>query len=198
MHASNTVHIDSHAAATLRYIRASMEAAASVAVPGSAAIAAGIVGVLAALVSSISGLREYWLIIWLIAAFIAAGLGSVLLLRQSPLDALTIAGSPVRKFALCLLPSLFAGAVMTGVLWSHGTVQAIPGTWLILYGCALIAASAVAAQIMGLVGGLFVVAGLLALLIPRELQTFVLGLGFGGLHLLLGFMIGRAGRGGEI
>jgi hypothetical protein len=198
MHASNTVHIDSHAAATLRYIRASMDAAASVAVPGSAAIAAGIVGVLAALVSSISSLREYWLIIWLIAAFIAAGLGSVLLLRQSPLDALTIAGSPVRKFALCLLPSLFAGAVMTGVLWSNGTLQAIPGTWLILYGCALIAASAVAAQIMGLVGGLFFVTGLLALLMPSQLQTFMLGLGFGGLHLLLGFMIGRAGRGGEI
>lgn len=198
MHASNTVHIDSHAAATLRYIRASMNAAASVAVPGSAAIAAGIVGVLAALVSSISSLREYWLIIWLIAAFIATGLGSVLLLRQSPLDALTIAGSPVRKFALCLLPSLFAGAVMTGVLWSHGTLQAIPGTWLILYGCALIAASAVAAQIMGLVGGLFFVTGLLALLMPSELQTFMLGLGFGGLHLLLGFVIGRAGRGGEI
>jgi hypothetical protein len=198
MHATNTVHIDSHAAATLRYIRASMDAAASVAVPGSAAITAGIVGVLAALVSSISGLREYWLIIWLIAAFIAAGLGSVLLLRQSPLDALTIAGSPVRKFVLCLLPSLFAGAVMTGVLWSHGNLQAIPGTWLILYGCALIAASAVAAQIMGLVGGLFCIAGLLALLMPSELQTFMLGLGFGGLHMFLGFMIGRAGRGGDI
>ena len=198
MHAGNTIHIDSHAAATLRYIRASMDGAVSLAVPGSTAIAAGIVGVLAALVSSISGLREHWLIIWLIAAFIAAGLGSVLLLRQSPLDTLTIAGSPGRKFALCLLPSLFAGAVMTGVLWSNGTLQAIPGTWLILYGCALIAASAVAAQIMGLVGGLFFVAGLLALLMPGELQTFMLGLGFGGLHLLLGFMIGRAGRGGKI
>jgi len=36
MQSANTVQIDSHAAATLRYIRASMEAAVSFAIPGSA------------------------------------------------------------------------------------------------------------------------------------------------------------------
>ena len=111
MHSANTVQLDSHAAATLRYIRASMESAASLAVPGSTGIASGIVGVLAAIVSSIPALRPHWLIVWLVAAVIAAAVGGALLFRQPSLGSLTIGGAPIRRFAIGLLPSLFAGAV---------------------------------------------------------------------------------------
>lgn len=193
MHAAETARLDSHAAATLRYIRASMDAAASLALPGSTALTAGSIGLLAAITSSLPDLGRYWLIIWLVAALVAASVGSVLLLRNSPADALTISGSPVRKFAMCFLPSLAAGAVLTGVHWMYGNVQAIPGTWLILYGCALIGASAVTMQFIGAVGGGFFVLGVLALFAPVEWQIFFLGLGFGALHILLGYLIGRAG-----
>ena len=44
-------------------------------------------------------------------------------------------------------------------------------------------------------GGLFVALGLLALVLPDGLHTLMLGLGFGGLHLLFGFLIGRADHG---
>ena len=47
MFPANTVPIDSHASATLRYIRNSMEAATAFAVPGSAGVAMGMVGLLA-------------------------------------------------------------------------------------------------------------------------------------------------------
>jgi hypothetical protein len=193
MHAGDAVRIDSHAAATLRYIRASMDAAASLALPGSTAMTAGSIGLLAALVSSLPGIAEHWLPIWLVAAFTAASAGSVLLLRNSSAEALTISGSPVRKFATCFLPSVVAGAVLTGVHWSYGTVQAIPGTWMILYGCALISASAATTQPIGPIGGGFFVLGVLALFAPAELQIFLLGLGFGALHILLGCLIKRAG-----
>jgi hypothetical protein len=46
---------------------------------------------------------------------------------------------------------------------------------------------------IAVMGGLFVALGLLALLLPENLQTLMLGMGFGGLHLLFGFLIGRAG-----
>ena len=36
---------------------------------------------------------------------------------------------------------------------------------------------------------------LAALLLPDELQIFMLGAGFGGLHIIFGFLIGRSGRG---
>ena len=81
MHSADTVHLDSHAAATLRYIRASMESAASLAVPGSTGIASGTVGLLATIVSLIPAMRPYWLIVWLVAAVVAAVAGGVLLFR---------------------------------------------------------------------------------------------------------------------
>jgi hypothetical protein len=77
MQSANAVWIDSHAAATLRYIRASMDATASVAVPGSAGIAMGSVGLLAMVASSAPGLHEYWLGVWLVAAFLGAGFGGL-------------------------------------------------------------------------------------------------------------------------
>lgn len=197
MPSANTVQLDSHAAATLRYIRASMESAASLPVPGSTGIASGIVGVLAASVSSIPALRPHWLIIWFVAALVAAGVGGALLLRQPSLSSLTIGGAPLRRFAIGLLPSLFAGAVMTWVLWANAGPRLIPGTWLLLYGCGLIAASAAATRALGMLGGAFVAAGLLALVLPEHLQILMLGAGFGGLHIVFGYLMGRAGHGRE-
>jgi hypothetical protein len=187
MDSANTVQLDSHAAATLHYIRASMESASSLAVPGSSGFASGAVGVLAAIVSSLPALRPYWVIVWLVAAAIAAVAGGALLFRQAP----------IRRFAIALVPSLFAGAVMTVVLWSSGNLHAIPGTWLLLYGCGLVAASTATARTIGFLGGAFVATGLLAFVLPESLQIAILGVGFGGLHILFGYLTRRAGHGGE-
>jgi hypothetical protein len=195
MQSGNTVQLDSHAAASLRYIRASMEAAASLAVPGSAGISSGIIGSIATALSALPALREHWLAIWLAAAVVAVAIGGTLLAQQSSLRGLTLGGAPLRKFAVGLLPSLFAGAVMTGVHWSHGNVQAIPGTWLLLYGCGLIAASAATGRSLGILGTAFFIVGAVALALPAELQIFMLGLGFGGLHLTFGIVMGRIGHG---
>jgi hypothetical protein len=187
MHSANTVQLDSHAAATLRYIRASMESAASLAVPGSTGIASGTVGLLATIISLLPAMRPHWLIVWLVAAVLAALAGGALLFRQAP----------IRRFAIGLLPSLFAGAVLTAVLWSSDNLRAIPGTWLLLYGCGLIAASTATARTIGILGGGFVALGLVALLLPASLQIPMLGAGFGGLHILFGYLTRRAGHGRE-
>jgi hypothetical protein len=198
MQSANAVRIDSHAAATLRYIRASMDAAASVAVPGSAGLAMGSVGLLAMLASSTSSLHEYWLTVWLVAAALGAGVGSVLMMRPASLRGLSLYGTPLRKFALGLFPALLGGAVMTVVHWNSGNLHAIPGTWLLLYGCALISASVAATRMIAIMGAAFVALGLLALLAPDRLQILLLGAGFGGIHVLFGFLIGRKGHEREI
>jgi hypothetical protein len=199
MHTGKTVQIDTHAVATLRYIRASMDAAASLSVPGSAAIAVGIVGALAAGLCFVPGVAEYWLAIWLIAAVIAAGVGGVLVSQQFALVGAgpILARAPVRKFLLCWSPSLFAGAVLTAVLWSSGAMHAIPGTWLMLYGCALIGACAVTNRAIGALGIAFFACGVLALLLPDRAQVLMLGAGFGGLHIVFGFSIRRTAHGSE-
>ena len=194
----NPVQIDTHAAASLRYIRASMESATSFAVPGSAGIAMGSVGLLAAACSSAPSMHSYWLPIWLAAALVAAALGGSLLIRPSSLRGMTLAGTPIHRFALCLLPSLFAGAILTAVDWYYGNLRAIPGTWLLLYGCALVAASVSTTRTIGVMGGLFIGLSLLAFVLPENLQILALGVGFGGLHILFGIFIGRMGHGRKI
>ena len=194
MQSANAVRIDSHAVATLRYIRASMDAAASVAVPGSAGIAMGSIGVLATLLSSTPGLRGYWIGVWLMAAAVGGGVGFALMTRPASLRGLSLYGTPLRKFALGLFPALLGGAVMTAVHWSNGNLHAIPGTWLLFYGCALISASVSATRMIALMGASFVALGLVALLAPDRLQMLLLGAGFGGLHVLFGVLIGRKGH----
>lgn len=199
MHSNKAVRIDSHAAATLQYIRASMDAAASLSVPGSAAIAVGIVGTVAAALCFVPGMAKYWIAIWLMAAVVALGAGGVLVLQQfarvgaGPI----LARGPVRKLFLCWSPSLFAGAVMTALHWSNGNLEAIPGTWLMLYGCALVGATAVTNRAIGILGVAFFVCGVLALLLPERAQVLLLGAGFGGLHIIFGFSIRRAAHGSE-
>ena len=191
MRPTSTVSLDSHAAATLRYIRASMEAAGTVTVSGSAGITMGCVGLLAATLSATQSLRPYWFEVWLVAAATAGAAGGVLMARQAARQGFTLFGAPVRKFVLCLAPGLLAGAAMTVVLWDAGNFHAIPGSWLLLYGCALVSTSAPTTKTVGVLGGLFVALGLVAFWLPISLQNLVLGVGFGALHLGFGIMIRR-------
>lgn len=194
---ATTVALDAHAAATLHYIRASMDAATLVAVPGSAGMAMGAVGLFAATLANTPALRGHWLPLWLTAAVIAGAVGGSLVLRQSSLRGLGLSGTPMRKFLLCLLPPLFAGAALTAVHVVSGNLRAVPGTWLLLYGCALMAASALTTRLVATLGGLFAVLGLTALALPAEWQNLALGIGFGGLHVLFGILIGRVGHGSQ-
>jgi hypothetical protein len=194
---NTTVRLDSHAAATLRYIRSSMEGAVLLAVPGSAGIVLGTIGLLAMALCLAPGLSKYWLGIWLGAALIGAVAGSILIVRESSLRDLRLAGTPLLKFALYLSPTLGAGLVMTAVHWYGGNLHAIPGTWLLLYGCALVTASAATIRIIATLGALYILFGLAALLLADDLQIWILGAGFGGLHIVFGFLIRRMSHGRE-
>src|SRR5579885_2396939 len=74
MRSNNTVAMDSHALGTLNYIRASIEAAGAFAVPGTAGIAMGAVGLVAAAVASIPPLAGHWLLIRILEVVAGGGL----------------------------------------------------------------------------------------------------------------------------
>jgi hypothetical protein len=194
---NNTVAIDSHALGTLNYIRASIEAAGAFAVPGIAGIAMGVVGFSATIVASIPGLATYWLEIWLVSAMAASASG-VLLIARRPARGFMLYRGPARKFVLSLCPALLAGAVLTLVFWQEGLTYLIPGMWLVLYGCAVLSASmmtsAAMMRLIAVMGGLFVIFGLIAFQAPPRWHNFVLGMGFGALHLFFGILIGRTDR----
>jgi hypothetical protein len=174
-----------------------MEGAALLAVPGSAGLVLGAIALAATALCLAPGMHRYWLAIWMTAALLGAIMGSVLIVRESSLRDLRLIGTPLHKFALCISPSLGAGLVLTAVHWSGGNLHAIPGTWLLLYGCALIAASAATIRVIAALGGLFVLFGLAALLLPEAAQLPMLGAGFGGLHIVFGLLIARMGHGSK-
>ena len=183
--------MDAHAQATLRYIRSSMDAAALVATPGSAGIAIGLVGALAAVLAAGPG-RAHWLVVWIAAAPLASLLGAAVMARQQRLQGRTLFGPSVRRFVLCLVPALLVAALLTAADLYDGNVRVVAGTWLLLYGCALMAASATTIPLVGWLGGLFVLLGIAALLLPVHTHNLLLGIGFGGLHLLFGaYLAGR-------
>jgi hypothetical protein len=157
----------------------------------------GVVGVIATVTASLPGLAAHWLGIWLIAAAAAAAIGVVLIARQ-PARGFMLYRGPARKFVLSLCPALLAGAVLTGVFWLQGLTSLIPGMWLLLYGCAVLSASMMTSAAMMrwivMMGGLFVVCGLIAFQLPPRWHNFALGVGFGSLHLFFGILIGRTDR----
>jgi hypothetical protein len=186
----NTVALDTHALGTLQYIRASIDAAGLLAVPGSAGIAMGAVGTLAAIVVSLKVLALNWLAIWLIAGLVAIACGTALMVHQVIRRGTALYRGPLRKFLMCLCPPLLVGAVLTWQLWLRADFRLIPGTWLLMYGCAVMAASTLTRRALAVMGTLLVLLGIVALQAPLNLQNLVLGIGFGGLHLLFGIMIG--------
>lgn len=165
------------------------------AVPGMAGILMGIIGLLAAVVASIPHAAAHWLQIWLTAAAAALALGGALMAREAALSGHARYLGPARKFLLCLCPALLAGAILTFVLWRSATESLIPGMWLLLYGCAVLSASTVTiARTMRLIcimGGLFVLLGLLAFASRPSMHTLILGMGFGALHTIFGILIGQ-------
>ncbi len=190
----NTVALDTHALGTLQYIRASIEAAGVLAVPGSAGVAMGAVGLLAALLAADPPLARHWFGIWLAAGVAAFVCGSALMVHQAVTTGAPLYRGPARKFLLCLSPSLFAGAVVTFTLWHHQAADMIPGMWLLLYGCGVAAASTMTVRPVGIMGALFVVLGVAALELSPRYSDLFLGAGFGGLHLAFGIIIGRSKR----
>jgi hypothetical protein len=199
MQTHRPIPIESRALGTLSYIRASIDAASSLAVPGLAGVVMGAIGASAALLTYVPAIGDYWLTVWLVAACLAFAIGGVLVARQVSQRGGSLISGPFRKFLMCLCPGLLAGAVLTLALSEAGMAKLIPGTWLLLYGCAVIAASTAtnskSLPVVASMGALFVVLGSAAFVAPASTHTLLLGAGFGGLHLISGILIGRINHG---
>ena len=193
------ISIESRALGTLAYIRSSIEASSSLAVPGMAGIVMGGIGIIAAVVTSVPIGARHWLETWLVAAAVAFALGGAMMAREAAQCGHARYLGPVRKFLLCLCPALLTGAVLTFVLWRGTMTNLVPGVWLLLYGCAVLSASTVTIartmRIICIMGVLFMLLGVLAFASPPNTHTLILGLGFGALHTIFGIVLGQVSHG---
>ncbi len=186
------IPIHAHAMDNLRYIRETMERAGSfTAVPGWGGVAMGLTALASAILASRQTTHGAWLETWLVEGALAIALGILAMWRKASSAGLPLWSAPARKFVFSFVPPLIAGAAVTVVLWHAGITAAIPGIWLMLYGTGVITGGAFSVPIVPVMGACFLMEGALATFAPAAWGDFWLGLGFGGLHILFGFIIAK-------
>jgi len=186
------VALHDRAAADLRYSRRTMEQAGSfTAVPGLGGILMGVSALAAAALAASRPTFEQWLAVWLGEAAVAAAIAAWAVAHKARSVGIPLLSAPGRKFLLSFFPPVAAGAVLTFALHRAGAMEAIPGTWLLLYGSAIVAAGTFSVRIVPIMGLCFMLTGGAALLSPPHWGNAYLAAGFGGLHVLFGALIAR-------
>jgi hypothetical protein len=186
------IALDAHARDNLRYIRETMERAASfTAVPGWGGVALGITALGAAAVASRQDSAQAWLITWVVEAAVAIGIAGWTTLSKARAAGVPLLSGPGRKFVLSFSPSVFVAALLTVVLYRAGFTGAIAGMWLLLYGAGVMTGGAFSIRIVPLMGLCFLVLGAVALFSPASWGDGFLAAGFGGLHIIFGAVIAR-------
>jgi hypothetical protein len=189
---AKVVSIHQHAFDNLRYIRETMEkAGAFTAVPGWGGILMGVSALFAALFTSKMPSRQWWFAAWIGEAFLAFAIGLFTLIQKSKAVKAPLLYGPGRKFALSLLPPMFAGGVLTLFLYRYALYELMPGMWLIMYGVAVITGGAFSVNVVPLMGLSFMLLGTAAMFSPWEWSNFYMGFGFGGLQIVFGAVIAR-------
>ena len=96
-----------------------------------------------------------------------------------------------RRFALGMLPTDLAAVILTVVLARLCLYVIIPGMWLLLYGAGVVTAGAFSVKVVPAMGFCFMALGLAALTLPLHWGSTWMALGFGGVHVVFGFIIAR-------
>jgi hypothetical protein len=186
------VAIADHARDNLRFIRETMERAASfTAVPGWGGVAMGITALGAAAIASRQASPLPWLLTWISEAFIAIIIASWTTYSKARQAGSSLFSGPGRRFVYSFAPPLSVGALLTILHLRSGEIGPIPGMWLLLYGTGVVTGGSFSIRIVPLMGLCFMVLGAVALFSPWNWQNALLAAGFGGLHIIFGAVIAR-------
>jgi hypothetical protein len=186
------VALEAHAADNLRFIRETMERAASfTAVPGWGGVAMGVTALGAALLAARQTTPQAWLATWLIEAVAAIAIAAGAMARKASRAKMAVFSGPGRKFALSFVPPLLVGGLLTIVLFHAGDVTVLPGMWLLLYGTAVVTGGAFSVKVVPLMGLCLMAVGAVALFSPASWGNWFLAAGFGGLQIVFGLVIAR-------
>ena len=183
---------------SLAVIRETLERTAQfTALPGRGIMLVGATAlVTSALAAQYSHWISRWMAIWIAEAIIAASIAVIAGYRKANRLGLPLWTGPGRRMIVALAPPLAAGAALTLALYLNNyqfrLATMVPGTWLLLYGVALMAAGAHSVPPIPVMGAAFLVLGAVVLVANAPfLMNSAMAVGFGGLHLGFGWYIAK-------
>lgn len=184
--------LDHRAAENLRFIRDTMaRAGAFTGVPGWGGVAMGATALGAAWLAHRQPTVDRWLLTWLGEGWLAFAIGVIAMVRKAAAGETPLTSRPGRRFVLAYTPPIAAAGLLTLVLYHAGLTGLLPGTWLLLYGAAVMTGGALSIPVVPMMGACFMAIGAMTLVAPAGWGDPLLAAGFGGLHLGFGWWIAR-------
>jgi hypothetical protein len=176
----------------LKYIRETMErATAFTDISGWGQVAIGITALAASGLAARQHSFKDWMIVWLVEELVALLIAGWSMDRKARASKMPLLSGPGRKVAFSLTPPIFAGGLLTIVLYRAGLTDAIPGLWLLLYGTGVVTGGMFSVSVVPIMGLCFMALGAAACLAPPGFANWFMAAGFGGLHIVFGTIIAR-------
>ena len=176
----------------LKYIRATMERATMFTlVSGRGQVAIGATALATALIASRQPTFEGWMTVWLVEVVVALLIAGWSMDRKARRTSTPLLSGPGRKIIFSLSPPIFAGGLLTVVLYRAGLTDVIPALWLLLYGAGVITGGMFSVSVVPIMGLCFMALGAGALFAPPGFADWFMAAGFGGLHIVFGAIIAR-------
>jgi hypothetical protein len=176
----------------LQYIRETMErATAFTGISGWGQVAIGVTALVSSFVAAQQKSFTHWLTIWCAEGLVALLIAGWSMDRKSRAAKMPMFSGPGRKVGFSLSPPLFAGGILTIVLYRAGLTNAIPGLWLLLYGTGVVTGGMFSVSAVPIMGLCFMTMGAAAFLAPAAFANWFMAAGFGGLHIVFGVIIAR-------
>ena len=176
----------------IKYIRDVMERTSTfTAVPGWGMMAMGLTAVAATLVASKYLDTGLWILVWFIDSLIAMTLGGIAMGSKAHKSGIPLQSGSGRKFIMGFLPALFAGLIISIGLWKADQVSMLPAVWMLLYGVGAVTGGAFSVRVVPVMGMAFLLVGAGTVFMPLYWGNMMMGVTFGGFHLLFGYIVAR-------
>lgn len=124
--------------------------------------------------------------LWLLVFVAAVGCVAFCSWRKARKHALSAWNSLVARMLLSQIPLIVVIGVLTIAMAIEGYYGLIPGTWMGIYGTVLYSFSYFTSVEHKIEGIAFIVLGIIVLFVHGAVGIFLLGLGFGGIHIVAG------------
>ncbi len=180
----------------LAFIRDTMErAGAFTAVSGWGMVGVGILAAAVGIALPFAPLSQRWTLAWIATAALSVIVSAAATARKAQRAHIPLLSGPGQKLLLAFAPAMLVGVLLTVVLFRAGATTLLPGTWLLLYGAAVVGGGVFSVRIVPVMGACFMIVGALALFASPAISVAIMESAFALLHLGFGVAIAR-GHGG--